>query len=106
MTNILHTPYILTSRDDKDLAELFCVHSLVILWNNRHEYDQNNGTLVEEQIKTSGGSRISRGGGAEARQPIICKMFAENYVKMKEFGRGAFLHSALPWIRQWKESKM
>ena len=52
---------------------------------------------------TSGGSRIFPGGGAPTPKiAIIFHIFAENCMKMKEFGPpgGARVPGAPPWIRQ------
>ena len=55
------------------------------------------------QDLTSGGSRIFPGGGAPTpKSAIIFQFFAENCMKMKEFGPpgGARVPGAPPWIRQ------
>ena len=58
----------------------------------------------KEHIITSGGSRIfPRGGAPTPKSSIIFQFFAENCMKMKEFGPpgGARVPGAPPWIRQW-----
>ena len=39
------------------------------------------------------------------RQPIISKIFAENCIKIKEFGRNTPPHPTPPRIRQWTARK-
>ena len=57
-------------------------------------------------METSGGSRIFPGGGAPTPKiAIIFHIFAENCMKMKEFGPpggGGARPWRPPWIRQWK----
>ena len=53
----------------------------------------------------SGGSRIfPRGGAPTPKIAIIFQIFAENCMKMKEFGsRGLRVPGTPPWICQWVE---
>ena len=53
---------------------------------------------------SSGGSRIfPGGGGANSQNCYYFSHFAENCMKMKEFGSpgGARVPGTPPWIRQW-----
>ena len=52
---------------------------------------------------TSGGSRIFPGGAPTPKIAIIFHIFAENCMKMKEFGPpgGGARPWRPPWIRQW-----
>ena len=56
------------------------------------------------KLVRSGGSMISQGWQLPRAEPAyFCKIFAENCMKMKEFGPrgGAHIPSAAPWIRHW-----
>ena len=57
----------------------------------------------KKMIIISGGSRIFPGGAPTPKIAIIFHIFAENCMKMKEFGPpgGVRIPGAPPWIRQW-----
>ena len=50
-----------------------------------------------------GGSRIFPRRGATPKNAIIFQIFAENCIKMKEFGPGGGVPGTPLWIRQWYE---
>ena len=49
----------------------------------------------------NGGCRISGGGSTNMCQPFICKSFAENCMKIKEFGSEVRVPGPPPGIRHW-----
>ena len=59
-------------------------------------------SVCPQSASCSGGSRIFPGGAPTPKSAIIFQFFAENCMKMKEFGPpgGARVPGAPPWIRQ------
>ena len=62
-------------------------------------------TVVLGRLKSVADPGFSPGGAPTPKSTIIFQFFAENCMKMKEFGPpggGARVPGAPPWIRQWK----